>query len=95
MKIRASASAERDLIDIKRYIALQSPRAADSVIGRIGSSARRLADSPEMGRVGAISGTREWVVRGLPYVIVYEVDWARREIVLLNVFHGARNRPAK
>ena len=52
----------------------------------------RLVDQPEMGRPGERRGTREWVVRGLPYIIVYRVDWNQDEIVLLNVFHGAQDR---
>lgn len=52
----------------------------------------RLVDQPEIGRPGERDGTREWVVSGLPYIIVYRVDWTRAEIVLLNVFHGAQDR---
>lgn len=52
----------------------------------------QLVDQPEMGRPGGRPGTREWIVRGLPYIIVYRIDWTREEIVLLNVFLGAQDR---
>jgi toxin ParE1/3/4 len=42
--------------------------------------------------MGKVAGTREWVVRGLPYIIVYEVNLDLRELTLLAVFHGARQR---
>ena len=39
-------------------------------------------------------GTRnyEWVVVGLPYVIVYEVDKTADEVAIIAVFHGAQDR---
>jgi toxin ParE1/3/4 len=40
-----------------------------------------------------LKGTREWVVRGLPYIIVYEVVEERGELRILGVFHQAQKRP--
>jgi hypothetical protein len=37
----------------------------------------------------------EWVVRGLPYIVVYEVDAKRGELIITAVFHGARDRAGK
>jgi toxin ParE1/3/4 len=34
----------------------------------------------------------EWVVPRLPYIVVYEVDEARGEVIVAAVFHGAQNR---
>jgi plasmid stabilization system protein ParE len=31
-------------------------------------------------------------VRGLPYIIVYEIDAEHDELVILAVFHGSRSR---
>ena len=45
-----------------------------------------------MGRDGRDLGTREWVVPQLPYIVVYEVDTARGEVIVTAVFHGAQNR---
>jgi toxin ParE1/3/4 len=45
-----------------------------------------------MGRGGRAAGTHEWTVRGLPYIIVYEVHENRDELVVLGVFHGAQDR---
>lgn len=44
-----------------------------------------------MARLGSVSGTYEWVVRGTPYLLVYEIDEAGGEILILAVFHGAQD----
>jgi toxin ParE1/3/4 len=45
-----------------------------------------------MGHAGRVRGTFEWVVVGLPYVIVYEIEEAADEIAIIAVFHGAQDR---
>jgi toxin ParE1/3/4 len=47
---------------------------------------------PHMGHVGRARGTLEWVVVGLPYVIVYEIDEGAGEVAIIAVFHGAQDR---
>jgi hypothetical protein len=41
---------------------------------------------------GRALGTLEWVVRGLPHVIVYSVDEDADELAVKAVFHSAQNR---
>ncbi len=65
------------------------------VVARIRVAAERLADHPLMGRAGVVADTREWVVSGLPYIIVYEVHTDRGEVVVLGVYHGAQLRPGQ
>ena len=38
------------------------------------------------------SGTHEWVVGGLPYILVHEIDEEAQQIIVLGIFHGAQNR---
>ena len=45
-----------------------------------------------MGHAGRVRGTYEWVVVGLPYVIVYEVDEVGGQVAIIAVFHGAQDR---
>jgi toxin ParE1/3/4 len=47
---------------------------------------------PHIGRAGRILATREWIVSGLPYIIVYTIDETRDVITIIGVFHGAQNR---
>ena len=45
-----------------------------------------------MGLRGKAPGTRELVVHGLPYVIVYRVDEELDELTVVAIFHGAQDR---
>jgi toxin ParE1/3/4 len=62
------------------------------VIERLYGSAELLTAFPRMGHAGRASGTLEWVVPRLPYVIIYEIDAARDEIVIAAIFHEAQDR---
>jgi len=44
---------------------------------------------PEAGRLGESEGTREWVVGGLPYIMVYQVS-NEPALTVLGVFHAAQ-----
>jgi toxin ParE1/3/4 len=46
---------------------------------------------PHFGHPGVAAGTYEWVVRGTPYIVVYELT-GRDELMVLGVFHGDQNR---
>ena len=60
---------------------------------RIRLATERLAEFPRMGHVGRVPGTHEWVVRGLPYIIVYQTDAADiDEVLILGIFHAAQDR---
>jgi hypothetical protein len=38
---------------------------------------------------------REWVVTGLPYVIVHELNKRIDEVVVIGVYHAAQLRPGQ
>jgi addiction module RelE/StbE family toxin len=83
--------ALRDLVEIESYIAERNPAAAEGVAARIVLAARRLSQTPLIGRAGHFADTREWVVRRTPYLIVYRlVDGA---VHIMTVRHGARRWP--
>ncbi len=92
MRLRFSARALDQLESIRLYLNDRNPAAAQRLIADIRSAARRLPDFPFMARDGVIGGTREWVVRGTPYILVYEVTDSGNELVVLAVFHGAQDR---
>jgi toxin ParE1/3/4 len=92
MKVVLDARAADDLEDVFDWIAGDSPAAARAVVSRILASVERLGAFPEMGRSGREPGTREWVVPGLPYIVVYEVRAEAAEVVVIAVFHGAQDR---
>ena len=45
---------------------------------------------PRSGRLGQVQGTREVVVPGIPYIIVYTHD--DRSVDIVAIFHGAQKR---
>lgn len=92
MKLVFDDRALADLENIFHWIAAENPRAARAVVDRVFSSTELLVSFPLMGREGRDPGTREWVVPRLSYVVVYEIDDARGELVVTAVFHGAQNR---
>jgi addiction module RelE/StbE family toxin len=70
-------------------MALDSVQAAERATQRIETAVERLADFPLSGRAGSVAGTREVVVTGLPYIIVYRV--MDSEVQILRVYHSSRD----
>ena len=75
------------------YIAERNPRAALNMSDLIDAATTRLIDHPNLGRPGRVTGTRELVVTGTPYVVIYRVEIASVEI--LRLMHGAQRWPPK
>jgi plasmid stabilization system protein ParE len=92
MRVRYRRRAQIDIENIHQYIDQQNPRAATEVVARIRYAADRLGLLPYIGHAGRVPGTYEWVVVGLPNVIVYEIDEAADEVAVIAVFHGAQDR---
>ncbi len=55
------------------------------------TAVEHLAELPNLGRPGRVSGTRELVVPGTPYVIPYRLRGDRLEVIA--VFHGRQRWP--
>lgn len=92
VKVRYTAPAQRHLIAIADYIARENPRAAQRVRNDLLAAVTHLKSAPRSGRPGSISGTREWVVRGRPYIIVYRLETEAEMLTVLGVFHSAQGR---
>jgi len=74
MKIRYTRLAQGDLVSHFSHIAEEDERAAARVAHAIRFSIDRLIHFPGYGRPGDVEGTRQFVVTGLPYVVIYEID---------------------
>lgn len=81
--------AGRDLEAIVEYIALDSPIAAERTYREIIKSLGHLTEFPALGRPGRYPETRELVIPGLPYVVVYQVG--EEAVTVLAVFHTSRD----
>lgn len=91
MNTRWSSKAIHHLDKIFQYIAADNEEAAHRMMQRIGSAIVRAAQMPYSARAGLTAGTRELVVPGAPYIIVYRI---REETIhILAVWHGAQKRP--
>lgn len=90
MSPRWRLSAISDLTNIQDYIRENDPQAAQAIVERVLRSVDRLESFPQSGRTGQVPGTRELVVPGLPYIVVYTCDDA--DVSIIGVFHGARHR---
>jgi len=73
------------------YIANDNPRAAERTVIAIREAVKLLSDFPAMGRTGRVSGTREMVVPGTPYIVPYRVR--DNHIQILRMLHAARKWP--
>ncbi|WP_136066365.1 type II toxin-antitoxin system RelE/ParE family toxin [Modicisalibacter radicis] len=91
MRVRWLARALRDLEAIADYIAEDNPGAALRMVDRVESCTEGLADSPHRGRAGRVDGTRELVVTGTPYLVIYRVTTSTVDV--LRVLHGAQQWP--
>ncbi len=91
MKLLWTRLAVHDLDAAYEYISEHNAAAAEKTIERIELAVAALADHPNIGRRGRVSGTRELVVTGTPFVVPYRIGSGKVEI--LAVMHGARMWP--
>ena len=91
MKLVWSPTGERNLDLIWEYIAQDNLNAADRIRERLHVAAEHLKMHPRMGRLGRARGTRELVVSGTPYLLIYRVS--ETEVEIARVLHGAQEWP--
>ena len=85
--------AEAELDDVWTYIAGDSVDAADRTVLRIRHSGDMLADHPALGRQGRLGSTRELIVPGLPYILIYRI--VDQIVEILRVYHTSRDWPPR
>ncbi|MFM9858625.1 type II toxin-antitoxin system RelE/ParE family toxin [Pseudoxanthobacter sp. M-2] len=87
MRVVWTRGALADVDQIQDFVAQDRPIAAHQLaIALIGRTNALLADNPFACRRGRAVGTRELVVTGTPYIVIFRV----RDIVeVLAVVHGA------
>ena len=85
-----SALARTRLREIRAYVALDKPEAAERLGLRIVAMIEALRNHPHLGRAGAESGIRELVIGGTPYIVLYRVQGDR--VTISTVWHAAQHR---
>jgi addiction module RelE/StbE family toxin len=90
VKVRWTASARQDRIEIREYIAVGNRRAAARMDALFSKAATRLSDHPYLGTPGKIPDTRELIPHE-SYRLVYEIDG--QTVWVLALVHTARLWP--
>ena len=93
MTVVWSPRAIGHLVALRDYSARENPGGAARTATTLLAAVDRLAELPNLGRPGRVSGTRELVVPGTRYVIPYRVRGERLEIIA--VFHGRQRWPKR
>jgi addiction module RelE/StbE family toxin len=90
-KLEWTVPALEDLVAAGEYIAQENPKAAQQMAARVKEAADYLRDHPNLGRPGRLSDTKELVVSGTPFIVVY---WIRKGAVqILRLLHHAQRWP--
>jgi toxin ParE1/3/4 len=93
MNVRWTVPAAEQLEQASDYIAESNLRAAEEVAQHVIDTTEVLGKHPGAGRIGRLTGTREFSVPDTPFVIAYAViDDA---VWILAVYHGARKWPER
>ncbi len=87
-KPNATAELVESVVD---YANRHDPLTAWRVFDEVQARAEILDDQPGIGRPGRVRGTREFVVTGTPFILVYRIQNAQVEI--LRVLHGHQQWP--
>jgi addiction module RelE/StbE family toxin len=89
--IEWSAPALDDLIAAGDFIAHDNLNAARRMAGRVKEAVEYLRDHPNMGRPGRLSDTKELVVSGTPFIVVYRIK--KGMVQILRLLHHAQRWP--
>jgi toxin ParE1/3/4 len=78
------------LQEIRAYVALDNPAAAERLATRIVTVVEALRNHPRLGRAGSEPGVRELVIGGTPYVILYRLRGDR--VIISTIWHTAQKK---
>jgi toxin ParE1/3/4 len=78
------------LQEIRAYVALDKPDAAERLATRIVAVVEALRNHPRLGRAGTEPGIRELIIGGTPYIVLYRVRGQR--VIISTIWHGAQRK---
>lgn len=88
MNIKWTSGANRNLTQIAEYIARDNRQAALEIVLTILKKVALLSNNPAMGKPGRLFDTRELIIVGTPFIIIYRVK--SEQIEILRVLHSSR-----
>lgn len=93
-RVVISDTAKSEIAGQIAYIRERNPLAAQKQRERISRAVTRLREMPGLGgRPGRMEGTRELVVTGTPFILIFEESGNRIDIT--HVIHGRQQWPAR
>ena len=95
MRLKWTDLAADDLDHIEEYITTEnSPSVAVDVVLRIINTVELvLGNHSEAGRPGRLQDTRELVIDGIPFVVIYRQVTALNQLQILRVLHDSQHWP--
>ena len=95
MRLKWTDLAEADLENIEGYIVKENSLsvALDIVLRIIDDVHLILSEYPRAGRRGRVKNTRELVVDGVPFVVIYRENSNTNCIEILRVLHESQQWP--
>jgi toxin ParE1/3/4 len=91
LSIRWLPQAQSNRLEQLEFIARDNPLAAINQDEEIERQINMLLAHPEMGRPGRVTGTRELVISGTPFVVIYRLQ--EQSIEVLRLLHSAQQWP--
>lgn len=96
MQLKWTEAADNDLLIIETYISSDNSQdvALDVVLSIIDTTFLVLSDYPRAGRQGRVKHTRELIIDGLPFVVVYRERFAENCVEILRILHTSQQWPS-
>ena len=91
MKVRYRPTALAQIDAIFRHIEAHDAAAARRVVQSIRASIIRVGRFPYSARASIVPAIRELPIRRYPYIVFYTVDEAAQEVIILRVWHTAKD----
>lgn len=91
MRVEWLPRALINLADQLVYVGQRNPAAASGLADAVKAATAQIGEFPCSGRAGRLPGTRELVVTGTPFIVVYRVNPAG--VVIVRMLHAARRWP--
>lgn len=91
MQLKWTLLAIHDLREAGDYISAENPQAAVKMAARVLEAVEYLREYPGIGREGRLSDSKELVVTGTPFIIIYRLR--SPTVQILRVLHHAREWP--
>lgn len=95
MQLKWTDLANDDLDQVEAYIAQENSIvvAIDVVLKIIHTTEMMLSNHPGAGRSGRVKNTRELVVNGVPFIVIYREVKTLQRIEVLRILHDAQQWP--